>query len=99
MLNRKYICFKNNAHALTGKERKFSNFIKKALDELNEPYLKSALHAPERALGAGDFDLPEQGAEAQDEEKDSWEEVGPDRSSARWSRFTAPVKRKAKASR
>jgi hypothetical protein len=39
-LNNDYINFKKNAHTLTGKEKKFQNFIKKALDKLNEPYLK-----------------------------------------------------------
>ena len=40
-LNNDYINFKKNAHTLTGKDKKFQNFIKKALDRLNEPYLKS----------------------------------------------------------
>jgi hypothetical protein len=38
-LNNQYIEFKSNSHLLTVKEKKFQNFIKKALDKLNEPYL------------------------------------------------------------
>lgn len=38
-LNTEYIQFKNNSHNLSGKNKKFQNFIKKALDKLNEPYL------------------------------------------------------------
>lgn len=33
-------------HTLTGKDRKFQHFVKKALDELNEPYIKTAVLQP-----------------------------------------------------
>lgn len=40
-LNEQYIDFKNKSHTLRGKEKKFQNFIKKALNKLNEPYINN----------------------------------------------------------